>query len=119
MGRSRAPVSAAANSRQDLGVEYGVDPRGWGMFAALSGAHRRDLTQQRAVIDTSHTDHDGWVRPLQRLRGLAPLILGQARPITSRHSEIGDERSDLGGLDNAAERILAERWTRQGGGPSW
>lgn len=98
-------------------VDYGPDPRGWRMAAALAGAHNRDLNGQRAVIDTASTQSHGWHRPLQRLRGLAPLILGNGRPVTKKSSVIGDERSDPG--MNAAERILAERWKRQSGGPDW
>jgi hypothetical protein len=116
---ARTDAAAAINSQQSADVTYGVDPRGWRMAAALAGVHNRTLTGAPAVIDTSKTDHDGWVRPLQQLRGLAPLILGSGRAMASRSSELGDEPSDSHLLDNAAERILAERWKRQGGGPSW
>jgi hypothetical protein len=110
-------TTAAINAVPSSVVDYGPDPRGWGMFAALSGAHNRDLNTQRTVIETSHTDSGGWHAPLQRMRGLAPLILGSGRAVTKKSSVIGDERSDPG--ENAAERILAERWKRQGGGPDW
>lgn len=114
--RSRTDVSAAVNAEQSSVVDFGPDPRGWGMFASLSGAHRRDLTTKVAVIDTSHTDADGWLRPLQRLRGLAPLALGSGRPVLPRNGQIGDARSDV--LDDPAMRVLSERWTRQSGGPA-
>jgi hypothetical protein len=114
---ARTDVAAAINAEQTLDVTYAPDPRGWRQFAALAGAHNRTLTGARAVIDTSSTNSGGWHRPLQRLRGLAPLILGAARPVTPETSVIGDERSDVGA--NAAERILAARWKREAGGPSW
>lgn len=118
MARARTDATTAAVNAVPAGVvDYGPDPRGWQQFAALAGAHHRTLTAQRAVIDTSHTTSTSWHRPLQRLRGLAPLVLGSGRAVTKRSSVIGDERSD--GLDNAAERILAERWKRQSGGPAW
>ena len=118
MGRARTDATTAAiNAVPSSVVDYGPDPRGWAMFSALSGAHNRDLNAQRAVIDTSQSAGGGWHRPLQRMRGLAPLILGSGRAVTSKSSSIGDHVSDPG--ENAAERILAERWRRQGGGPDW
>lgn len=109
-------MHAAINAEQTLDVAYGPDPRGWGMAAALAGAHHRDLTTKRAVIDTSSTPATGWLRPLQAFRGLAPLM-GSGLPRSKKSSTIGDERSDPG--QNAAERILAERWARRAEGPSW
>lgn len=118
MTRARTDAATAAvNAEVQSVVSYGVDPRGWQMFAALSGAHNRALNTQPAVIDTSHTDAHGWLAPLQRMRGLAPLVLGAGRPLVSKSSTLGDEVSDPG--ENASERILAERWKRQGGGPGW
>ena len=108
---ARSDVSAAANSSVGAIVSYGPDPRGWRMFAALSGAHNRDLNAQRAVVET-HPEHKGWVRPLQRLAGLAPLGLGAGRPVAEKTSELGDERSTE--LDNPALRIFAERLKRGG-----
>lgn len=108
----RTDVSVAANAQLAPVVEYSVTgDRGWRQFAALSGAHARDLNAQRAVIET-HPDHHGWTRPLQALRGLAPLALGAGRPAAGPSSEIGDERSS--GLDNPALRIFAERLKRGG-----
>lgn len=100
----------AINSTAGRIVEYGVDPRGWSMFAALSGAHARTLTSKPAVIERN-PQHDGYMRGLQRLTGLAPLGLG-TKPAAGAAPEIGDERSSL--LDNPALRIFAERLKRNG-----
>lgn len=108
---ARTDDSSAVNAEPGRIVEYGIDPRGWSMFAALSGAHRRDLVAKPAVIERN-PEHNGYMRPLQRLVGLAPLGLGTARPVAGGSSEIGDERSSQ--LDNPALRIFAERLKRNG-----
>ncbi|MFP5372394.1 MAG: hypothetical protein ACLGI3_16825 [Actinomycetes bacterium] len=108
---ARTDVGQAANARLAQVVDYGPDPRGWAMFAALSGHHNRTLNSQRAVV-ASHPEHNGWMRPLQRMIGLAPLGMGTAPARRGPNAEIGDERSSE--LDNPAMRIFAERLKRGG-----
>lgn len=111
---ARTDVSAAANTSVGRIVDYSPDPRGWSMFAALTGAHNRILNRAPAVIE-HYPEHHGAMRPRQRMTGLAPLALGSGRPVTARTSQLSDERSDA--LDNPALRIFAERLKRGQGGP--
>lgn len=107
---ARTDVNQAGNAHVSQIVDYGPDPRGWSMFAALSGAHNRTLNRQPAVIER-HPEHHGYMRPLQRLMGLAPLGMGTAKAAAGPNAEIGDERSSA--LDNPALRIFAERLRRR------
>jgi len=79
----------APNAQMTQQVVYGVDPRGWGMFAALNGALNRALTTQRAVV--TGPMFGGIAQAPQKFRGAAQL--GTARPGKQPASEMGDQIS--------------------------
>lgn len=85
----RDDFTAAPNAQMTSQVVYGVDPRGWGMFAALTGALNRGLTGQRAVV--TGPMFGGVAQAPQKFTGAASL--GTARPTTKRSSEMGDQVS--------------------------
>ena len=109
----RTDVAAAANSRVGRIVEYGTDPRGAGLFAALTGRTRRDLDGARPVVDP-HRDggrtFHGYTNTPQRFVGIAPL--GLARPVSPTSSTMPNERS-ASALNDGALRIFAERLARR------
>lgn len=79
-------------------VQFAPDPRGLALFAAITGRNRRDLLQQRAVIDARGSgDFGGWAATPQRFAGLTRLVAGRQRVQASRVSQLTSERS----TDNA------------------
>jgi len=111
----RTDVARAVNATTTQIVEYGIDPRGWSLFAALSGRHQRGLngadgTIVHGVDGQRAPSFTGYAISPQKMTGLAPL--GLARPITAASSELTDERAG-GALDNAGLRIFAQRLARR------
>lgn len=81
--------------RLDTVVSWLPDPRGWGIFAGITGRIRRDLQSQPAVIDARGQTYGGWANTGQRFSGLAGLVGGQQRAIASQSSNLVNERSNL------------------------
>lgn len=111
----RTDVSRASNARTTAIVEYGIDPRGWSLFAALSGRHQRGLNgRDGTVVHGENAQRSptftGYAVSPQRMTGLAPL--GVARTVVEANSTLTDERAS-GALDNAGLRIFAERLKRR------
>lgn len=80
-------------------VQFAPDPRGLGMFAALIGRVRRDVQQDRPVIDARGSgDWGGVATTVQRFTGLAGLVAGRQRIQTTRINTLVNERS----TDNSA-----------------
>jgi len=102
---TRTDMSAATNVRLAPVAEYGIDPRGWSFFRALSGAAQRGISGHDGtrVLDTARQFH-GYTTTPQRFVGLAPL--GVAVPLVKDGSVLADETT---AFDNAAQRIFAER----------
>lgn len=103
-------MGSAINSRLTTAVEYGPDPRGWGMFSRLSRVLQRGIsgTTGTRVVDTQER-FNGYTRSPQSFTGMAPL--GLAAPIVKSTSVLSDERT-AGALDDTALRIFAERLKR-------
>jgi hypothetical protein len=79
-------------------VQFAPDPRGLGLFSAITGRIRRDLLQQRAVIDARGSgNYGGYAATPQQFTGLAGLVAGRQRVQASRVSQLTSERS----TDNA------------------
>lgn len=108
---ARTDVATAVNARLVPIVEYGPDPRGLGMFRRLSAVLQRGHRGQDGtrVVERWGTWH-GYAQAPQQFTGMAPL--GNARPVTNRVSDLGDERSTQ--LSDAALAIFAERLKRRG-----
>lgn len=90
-------------------VSWLPDPIGVGLFSALRGRLRRDLQEQRAVLDTRGSNYGGWANTTQRFTGLAGLIAGQQRAITSTTGQLVNERSNL---NSTAMNAFYERHKR-------
>lgn len=88
--------------RLETVVSWLPDPRGWGMFAAITGRNRRDLQQQAAVIDARGSTYGGWATAGQAFTGLAGLIGGRQRAVSGTTSSLVDERSNLNATAMAA-----------------
>lgn len=84
---ARTDHTAAPNAQLTQVVRYGVDPRGAGAFAALTGAARRELNNDRAVV--APPSAGGWIAAPQRFVG----GLGLVRPVSQPSSTIGDQAS--------------------------
>ena len=108
---ARTDDRQAINARRVSVVEYGPDPRGWGMFARLSGFLQRGHAgrEGRRVIDTQESFSGAVATAPQSFSGMAPL--GRARPLTADTAELSDERA-AGALEDGALRIFAERLAR-------
>lgn len=102
-------VAAAINSRVVPTVEYGVDPRGLGLFRRLSSVFQRAHrgTEGTRVLPRWET-FNGYAAPVQQMTGVAHL--GNSRPVTPLVSELGNERSSQ--LNDAALQIFADRMRR-------
>jgi hypothetical protein len=85
----RDDFTAAPNARMTQAVVYGVDPRGFGTFTAITASLNRSLNGQRAVV-TGPT-FGGVAQAPQKFRGAASL--GQTRPMGQPASEMGDQIS--------------------------
>jgi hypothetical protein len=83
------------NMRLETVVSWLPDPRGWGMFSAITGRTRRDLQQDRVVIDAGSSTYGGWAQSTQRFTGLAGLVAGSQRAITAASNQLVNERSNL------------------------
>lgn len=106
---ARTDVAAAVNARLVPIVEYGPDPRGLGMFRRLSGVLQRGHRGQDGTRIVERWDEwHGYAAAPQQFTGMAPL--GDARPVTARVSDLGDERSSQ--LNDAALNIFANRLRR-------
>lgn len=85
----RDDFTAAPNARMTQAVVYGVDPRGAGLFSALTASLQRGLNGRRAVV-TGPT-FGGYAQAPQAFTGAAQL--GRARPVSGKASEMGDQIS--------------------------
>ena len=85
----RDDFTAAPNAQMTSQVVYGVDPRGAGMFAALTSALNRGLTGSRAVV--AGPMFGGVAQAPQKFTGAASL--GIARPMAGKAPEMGDQVS--------------------------
>lgn len=75
-------------------VQFAPDPRGLGMFAAITARIRRDVQQDRPVIDARGSgDWGGLAATTQRFTGLAGLVAGRQRVQASRVNQLVNERS--------------------------
>jgi len=100
-------VAAAINSAPTTIVEYGVDPRGAGLFAALTGAAAATLAGAQRVIDPQRR-FTGQAASPQNFRSSA---LGVASPLVRNVSTLGDERS-TSPIDDVTLRLFADRLRR-------
>jgi hypothetical protein len=106
-----------ANATVAQTLQLHAEPRGWRMFAALSGRHARDLGGQNpvspAVIDRRRDGFfHGAVDSPQRFVGLANAgIGGGTRAVHERAGEIGDSRS--ANFDDGPLRVFRERQRRR------
>jgi hypothetical protein len=107
----RTDIARAANARIVPVVEYGVDPRGWGMFSAVTAAAHRGLSGARKVIHPN-PEFTGLAPSKQNFVGVAPLGLGGGRPVVNRNAQLDGARSD-NGLDDPALRVFAARMRRR------
>ncbi|WP_154793301.1 hypothetical protein [Occultella kanbiaonis] len=109
---ARTDVAAAVNARVSAIVSYGLDRRGAGLFAALTGRTNGELNGSRPVVDTARdggrTFHGTTATP-QRFTGIAPL--GIARPVAPTNGTMADELS-ASPLNDGALRIFAQRLAR-------
>lgn len=105
---ARTDVAAAANARVTRIVEYGVDPRGAGLFASLTGAASGVLAGALRVVDPQRRFNGIAANP-QKFVGLAPL--GLARPVVKANAVLSDERASAL-IDDPSLRIFAERLGR-------
>jgi hypothetical protein len=103
------PPTGAVNLTLVPVAEYATDPRGWGLFAALSAVCQRAVngTGGLAAVPRSG-EFTGYTVTPQAFTGMAPL--GRAAPVVPGNNEIGDERSQL--LGDTSMRIFAERLKR-------
>ena len=107
----RTDVTTAINARVVPIVEYGADPRGLGMFRALSARLQRGIAGRDGTrVLPRGQEWNGYAAPPQQFTGMAPL--GSARPVTGRVSTLSDERSTQ--LSDASLAIFAERLKRRG-----
>jgi hypothetical protein len=108
---ARTDVAAAANARVRQVVDYGLDTRGAGLFAALNRRAQHELNGATPVVDPdrARTFHGVTATP-QRFLGLAPL--GLARPVSPTSSTMPHERS-ASAVNDGALRIFAERLKRR------
>ena len=104
-----ATEPGAVNARVVPAVQYDIDPRGWGMFAALTRANHGSISGRgaRPVIETVERHH-GDSPVLQRFTGLARLI---ARPRVERNEDMADVRS--ADTADTARSIFEDRMTRR------
>lgn len=111
MGRG-IDSSAAINAQPATITEYGLDPRGWGMFRSLSGVLHRGIagTETPVVIDRV-SQFGGWGHSPQRFAGLDGLSAGRQRPVTQSNSVLSAEKSAT--TEDAALRVFAERLGRR------
>ena len=116
------PRKAALPSINETVVPVGLfapDPRGLGMFQALSGMQQRGLSGHIGTVVWGEKKADGhafngtfkWSP--QHFAGLAPLSAGGARAIPDRIAG-GDFQQQLsdGPVNDSAMRIFAERLRR-------
>lgn len=106
----RTDVAAAVNAAVRPIVEYGVDPRGAGMFEAIAGVGQRAGAGREGVrvLDPVRRFNGIAVTP-QRFIGVAPL--GVSRTVTPRAARLDGEPS-VPTLDDTALRVFAERLRR-------
>jgi hypothetical protein len=107
-GRKRAPAASPVVVVEPV-ISYGPDPRGWRMFAGLTAANHHFLTDQRPVLDAGVGHFDGWVAPLQTMRGMANI--GQGRPVLPAGSSLDQEKTST--LTDPATAIFARRLARR------
>lgn len=107
---SRTGTAGAVNSAVVPTVEYGPDPRGWGMFTALAGVIQRGVAGHNGgrVLNTQAA-FNGYGQSVQKFSGMAPL--GRGIPLTRTTATLADARS-ASPLDDTALRIFAQRLTR-------
>lgn len=98
-------------------VLYGPDPRGWAMFARLSGMLQRGMNGTSGTVIVGEKSEPGRAfygympaAPRASAVGLAPL--GSARIIPPGDPDFVHARSD-GILDDSAMRIFAQRLARR------
>ncbi|MDO8107148.1 hypothetical protein Q6348_08055 [Isoptericola sp. b441] len=101
----------AINARVVEITEYGTDPRGWGLFAAVTAAAGRTRAAARRVLDPIER-FSGYAVAPQGFTGAANL--GSARPVSKETSTLPDERA-AGVLSTPAETIFAQRLGRKAG----
>lgn len=106
----RTDVAAAINTSVQPIVDYGIDPRGVGMFRSIAADGRRAVAgrQGTRVLDPVRRFNGLAVTP-QRFVGLAPL--GASRTVTPRSARMDGEPS-MPTFDDTALRIFAERLRR-------
>ena len=106
----RTDATAAINQRLVPITDYGPDPRGWRMFAALNRVLVRGIagTEGTRVLPRHESFH-GYAAAPQAFTGTAKL--GIARPVTRRDAELSGERS-AGATNDAALSIFASRLQR-------
>lgn len=115
MGR---PLPPAVNATRREEVVYGVDPRGWAMFAALSAVAQRGLNGGNGGVYAGDkgSPERSWNgdlgRVVQPFLGQAALgRLGLAQPIPDGTAQLVNELS-AGPLTDPAMRIFAARLRR-------
>lgn len=111
----RTGVAAASNATVAPVVQYGIDPVGLRMFAALARRAQRGVSGQDGRIYHGHSDDpaksfNGLTSTPQRFSGVAPL--GTPRAVVDPNTELSDARGGTA-LDNAALRIFAQRLERR------
>jgi hypothetical protein len=104
---SRQPA-AAVNAAPRVITDYGTDPNGAGLFAALTAAIGGQLRGARPVTESSPTWY-GYARAPQQFAGLAGLGSGMGRAVIARNSELSKETTQL---TDPSLRILADRMAR-------
>jgi hypothetical protein len=105
---SRLPA-AAVNQEPHVVVDYGVDPRGLGLFGSLTQRITAGLNGARAVVEGNPTWY-GYAKVRQiTLAGMAGVGSGMGRAIAARNSELTKESTDL---TDPSLRILADRMQR-------
>jgi hypothetical protein len=107
---ARTDAAASINATVSPIVDYGPDPRGWRLFAALAGSHQRGISGVAGgrILDRQET-FTGLADSPQRFSGMAPLGGGPA--IVPAAAVLQEERAS-GPLNDMALRIFAQRLTR-------
>lgn len=86
---ARDDFTRAPNAVLTQAVVYGVDPRGAGMFGALTRALTRDLNTRRPVL--TGPQFGGIAQAPQKFTGAAQL--GRGRVVSGTSSEMSDQIS--------------------------
>lgn len=105
---SRRPA-AAVNAAPHVVTDYGIDPHGAALFAALTSGAARVMAGARKVIPPA-AQWSGYTAVQQvTLAGMAGLGSGAGSPIAQRNSELSKEST---ALTDPSLRILADRMAR-------